>query len=151
MRFGLFLAALLFPLIALAGPGAQTACTTGQTTCVNDSTNERNLVVVQTDPAVQRRIYLLFMGQCQNIYSELTSVNGHANRVTFCQSIAAQKVPWDMLVAAVLSASPTVTSQALCTQGTTNDGCMVDVDINTAIGSVMTVTGASGLATRSWP
>jgi hypothetical protein len=151
-RVLLALAGFLWVPFALAGPGVQPSCVAGNLTCTADSGNARNLITVVNDPVVQTRVYNLWMGYCQSVvYAEIGTGQGHANRTQFCGSIAAQKVPLTMLVSAVLSASSVVVPQILCTQGTTNDGCMVDADVLTAIDKAMTVTASGGLATRAWP
>lgn len=145
------LVALVSAGAAFAGPGQVGACTAGTTTCTNDGANAQFLQSLANTPDVQKRFFMNYMGQCAFIYSEAAGATGHAQRVAFCQSIAAERVPLDMLVMAVFAVSPTVQAQALCTQAVSNQGCMVDADINTAIGAVLTVNAGGGLATRAWP
>jgi hypothetical protein len=148
----LILAAVLSTQAAHAGPGQLSACAAGQLTCINDSANNQVLQGIAKAPDVQQRIFLNYLGQCQSVvYQESGAGSGHAQRAAMCGSISAEKLPMDMLVMDVFAVSPTVQAQALCPEGTSNQGCMVDADINAAIATILTIGPGGGLATRVWP
>lgn len=150
-----FLLGALAALVLLAGPPANaaqlTACATGVTNCANDTTNDVGLANAVNDSLTQTRVFNLWMGQCQNIYSEAATTTGHAQRVAMCQSIAAGNVPKATLVAAIIN---TTTEPEILTGNTTCPGAqcagnLVDVDVVTAIGAAMTVSSSSGSPTAT--
>lgn len=152
----LFLALALALWAATSHAAALTACTTGQTTCSNDTTNDALIVSAINDPVVQQRVWNLWNQQCAFIFSEATSTAGHNYRNNFCLAIAAGKVPLSLLVSSVMDS--TVVGEVLAGSqpgptpgGGQAAGNMVDVDVNTAIDTVLTVgvSAANTTATAS--
>lgn len=146
LLFALALAVIL-PHRALAA-----ACTTGQATCVTDTVNDALIAAAIRDPIVQLRVYQLWLGRCQNVWTELASTAGNVLRANFCTQIAGGGISKELLVAVVMNA--TVQSEilgacALPPGVPTAAGCMVDVDVNTAIDTALTVTVSSASTTAT--
>ena len=133
-------------LSAAPNPAPLTACIPGATNCTNDTTNDAALVALTLDTAIGARIHNLWNAQCANIYAEASSSIGHVFRVAKCQAIARGAVPDSALVSLVLSS--TVQTQALSCQPPVG-GCIVDADVNTAIGAILTINEASASTTAT--
>lgn len=147
-----FIAFLLFVLLSTGRAEAAqlTACTSGASSCTNDTTNNQGLVTAVSDPIVGARIYDLWIIQCNGVYAEAASTIGHQSRVNMCQAIAAGRIPNSTLVSLILS--PAVQTQILQCQNASFSpagGCMVDADVNLAIGAALTVTEAAATTTAT--
>lgn len=141
-------ALLLAASLGRADATALTACQPGVTDCSNDTTNAAIINAAINDTATQNRVWNLWNGQCQNIYSEAGSTPGHTYRVNFCQSIAAVHVPMTTLVSAIMN--PTVQSEVLgASVYPPYAGNMVDADVNTAIDGALTVNTATAQTTAT--
>jgi hypothetical protein len=154
---------LLAALLAMVAGQAHAACTAGASGCTTDTTSDAQLAAAINDPVTQLRVWNLWNGQCANIFSETASTTGHTYRNAFCLSIAAQKVPYQLLVSEILNSTtigeitgpgcaPTpgpLSAQAAA--GGIAGQCLVDADVNTAIGSALTVTLASAETTATAP
>ena len=148
LALALILAALL-PLQAFA------ACTTGQTTCNTDTVNDAALVAAINDPTVANRVYELWLQYCfNNVWAEAASTAGNLNRIVKCRQII-DAGPRLSLVALVLNAitipeilSTSCPPTAVGTLGT-SAGCLVDVDVNNTIATLMTDTVSSASPTAT--
>jgi hypothetical protein len=140
------LALLALVVVGLPGLAYAAACTTGQTTCTTDTTQDAQLVTAINDPNVQQRIYLAYVQNCRSIFAEAVSTAGHIARITFCNSISAGKVDKGLLVSSIITT--TTTPEILGCTGN-NAGCLVDVDVNSAIAGALTVTVSSASTTAT--
>jgi hypothetical protein len=139
---GLIFGALVLLAVPI-GPALAAACTAGVLNCTTDTVNDRQIVAALVNPNFQQRVYDLFVQQCFSVWSEAASTAGHPQRSAFCQRIT-NGGPSLTLAAAVMTS--TVQSQIL--SGTcvlpgsvsSDLGCAVDADINTAIAIAFTVT-----------
>lgn len=135
----------------LAPRAALTACTAGAINCSNDTVNDQLLAAAITDTSpngTQNRVWNLWNGQCNNIYSEAGTTVGHVYRINFCQSIGAGNVPKSLLVSTILNS--TVAVEVLAGTGSPTAGNMVDADVNSAIGAAMTVSNSSASTTATF-
>ena len=146
---------LVSAIFATSGHAAQlTACVAGVTNCSADTTNDQLIFSAINDSATQTRVWNLWNGQCNNIYSEAVTTTGHSYRVNFCQSIAdsppgaapgTQRVPPAFLVSVVMDS--TVVSEVLAGASPgAAAGNMVDADVNTAIDAALTVDSGGAVS-----
>jgi hypothetical protein len=154
MLKAMLLAAALALAVSDAQAAALTACTAGSTTCSNDTVNDSLIVAAINDPVTQLRVWNIWNQQCDDIFSESASTTGHSYRVTFCLSVAAQKVPLALLVSEVMNSTtePEVlagTQPGPIAGGGQAAGNLVDADVVTAIGVALTVDAASAATTAT--
>lgn len=141
--------AFWFALASHVDAAQLAACSAAQTTCSNDTVNDAGLNAAVEDATIagtQLRVVNLFNQQCANIYSEAITTTGHVFKTRFCQAIAAGTVPRELLVSSILTAI--IQTEILSGQGPApsyypTGGNMVDADVNTAIGGVLTVSGGA--------
>lgn len=154
-------AKLLLPLFAAlvlclgAASSARAACSTGVTNCSTDTTSDNSLQNAAFSPQFMQRVWYLAIQQCASVYSEaITSAAVHGARASFCNNIANGTVSQQSLVASVLNATivPEILAGTGCGQGGTSPcagGNATDVDINTAIGALLTVSGGTTVSTTT--
>lgn len=143
---------LVYMLVfAVVSHSAQlSACGAGVTTCSNDTANNTLLNGAIQDPSTQLRVWAIWVEQCGSVFTEAATTTGHAQRVAFCQSIDAgfNRVPGSLLVASILN--PTTIGEILAAASPqTPAGDLVDADVVTQIGAVLTVASASAATTAT--
>jgi len=139
------LALLLIVAAAAAAAAGLPPCTAGATSCSSDTANATTVVATINDPTTQARFLLLWDSQCQGVYSEAGGTTGHQQRVNVCQAIAAGRFSGAQLVSLTLNS--TLNNQILAGAGV--GGNLVDADIVTSIGAVLTVSDAAASTTAT--
>lgn len=145
----LFLAAVLCFLAPAAWAQALTPCTTGQTTCDNDTLNAKGVTaaLTETNPT-GTRIFNLWNEQCESVYAEAATTTGHVYRVNMCLAIAAGHIPNATLLSIIMDS--TLQSEILgCTVSGQAAGCLVDADVNFGIAAALAVTETAAATTAT--
>lgn len=128
-------------------------CTTGQTTCTNDTTNSEGIVAAITDTVTGTRVFNLWNEQCESVYAEAASTTGHilpgnTGRVPMCLAIAAGHIPNPTLLSIIMN--PTLQSEILgCKIQGQAAGCLVDADVNFGIAAALAVTETAATTTAT--
>lgn len=155
MRKLLAAAALVAALYGLNSTPALAACSTGVTNCTTDTTNDNLLQTAAFSPQFMQRVWYLAIQQCISVFSEaVTSASVHSARAQFCNNIGSGAVTQQALVASVLNSTivPEILAGTGCGNGGTSPcpgGNAVDVDINTALGTLFTVSGGTTVSTTT--